>query len=116
MHSEPMPKQCRSGFVHLSHRDAMIRHAIKRLYQRKGILLSNPEYEAIADKVRSGAHPQVATDRWGRRVHRVEYRGAVVFAIWDAERDAICTFFPTLSWLENGKARGPGLACLVGAQ
>jgi hypothetical protein len=94
-------KKTDRGFVHLPLREAMVRHAIKRMWQRRGVLLSRPDYDAIAQNIRSGAIAKSCDAAKGCTAHSLTYRGQNVVAIWSPEHDCIVTFYPTLAWIER---------------
>lgn len=83
----------------LSHRDAMMRHAMKRFRERCGIILSEVEYEAMNKVVVDNLAPPVAYTRTGRRVFKVRVRGVTGYGIWFRQFDQFATFYPSLDWV-----------------
>lgn len=86
-----------------AHRESMIEHSIRKLWERRGIALSAPEYEAIAAGIRAGLYKQVAIDHHGQKVFEVSYRDRTVYAVWAHEFDCVRTFLPCREWVGSRK-------------
>lgn len=82
-------------------REKMRYHAVGRLWQRRGIILSDAEYEAIVSGIRAGLYKQIATGERNRPIFEFVYRDKTVLAVWDAEFSAVVTFLPHREWLNR---------------
>ena len=87
------------------HRGAMRTHALRRLYQRHGLALTNADFGALVDDIASGRNQPVGHGRAGGKVHLLQIRGRAVYAIWDAEQACIATFLPGREPYELKRAR-----------
>lgn len=84
-----------------SPREKMRFHAVRRLWERRGIYLADAEYEAIVVGVRAGLYKQVARGEKGRTIFEVVYRDRTVYAVWEPAEAAIITFLPHRTWAER---------------
>jgi hypothetical protein len=82
-------------------REIMRFHAIRRLWQRRGIILSDAEYEAIVTGIRAGLYKQIAMGEKRRPIYELVYRDKTVCAVFDREYDAVVTFLPHRTWAER---------------
>lgn len=84
-----------------SPKDRMVLHSLRRLWQRQGIMLSNPEYEAIAQGIRAGLYRLVAIGERDCPIYEVTYRNKTVYAVWSKQFDCVKTFLPCRQWIER---------------
>lgn len=82
-------------------RDLARLHAIRRLWQRHGIILSDAEYDAIGHGIAVGLYKQIALGMHARQIYELVHRGRTLFAVWDARINAIVTFLPHQTWIER---------------
>lgn len=74
----------------ISPRAHIIASAIRSV-ERRGIFLSEQEYDALSDGVRAGLYPQrTFTPR--TTVFEIHIKGTTVYAVWSPEHDCIRTF------------------------
>jgi hypothetical protein len=85
----------------LTPRDRMVRHAMRRLWQRQGIALSGAEYDAIAQGIRAGLYRLTAQGAKGCLIYEVAYRNKTVYAVWTNEFDCVKTFLPCRAFIER---------------
>ncbi len=78
------------------YRDQMKRHAIYRMYERYGLVLSFPEYNALCATIAARPGEHCATGYGKRLFFRVVFRHVQTIALWDTEHQAIVTFVPRL--------------------
>lgn len=83
-----------AAWSNLSHADAMRQHALKRLFERYGIALSDGEYKRYCRMCADGQAPVIAHGHHGSTVHRVTVRNIEVNVIWRPDVGAIVTFAP----------------------
>ncbi|BAQ16956.1 hypothetical protein [Methyloceanibacter caenitepidi] len=83
----------------LSHRESAKIHAINRLWQRAGIVLSSPDYEGLCEQIGATVEDDCLVE--------VPVRDETVVAVWSAELDCIVTFFRTPT--PNQRSRVIGL-------
>ena len=82
------------SFVHLPHKRAAEQHAIKRLFQRRGIIITAAEYRQLTAMCADGRAPTLAPAWGGGTIHRLQHRGEALFAVYKSELEAIVTFLP----------------------
>lgn len=80
----------------MTHRDHMIVHAMRRVWQRWGIALTHVDYAAICADVAARSTEAIPTGHHNRVFVRVRFRGAAMVAVWDTEHGCICTFVPQM--------------------
>ena len=81
-----MPKQ------DLNHVDAVRAHAIRRLWQRFGIAITNAEYAALTELIRAKLLSPDGWTRSGRPVWVIQVRHRTVYVGWHSDVLAIGTF------------------------
>jgi hypothetical protein len=84
-----------------SPREKMRFHAIGRLWQRRGVILSDAQYEAIVHGIRVGCYKQIAVGDKQRQIFEITHRGNTVYAVFDPQFDCVVTFLPHRTWAER---------------
>jgi hypothetical protein len=74
----------------------MQKHAIGRMYERYGLVLSYPEYFALCAEIANRQNSFIATGYQGRLFYRMRFRGITTLALWDPAYACIVTFVPRL--------------------
>lgn len=81
-------------FVHLSHAEAMRQHAMKRLFDRYGLTITNGEHQALSAMCADGRAPVVAQGHKGSTIHRVKIGAVIANAVFRPDQNAIVSFLP----------------------
>jgi|SRR5215831_20385655 len=81
-----------SRWVDIPRAEAIRSHAMRRLFQRYGIAITNTEYAAIVERIAAGEFPSLGKALGGGTLHRVRMRDRDVYAVWSAEHGAVVTF------------------------
>jgi hypothetical protein len=76
--------------------ERMARHAKRRMWERKGIVLTDADYAAICADVGARLDEAVPTPHSGRVFVRMRFRGAEMVAIWDLEFGCVVSFVPQI--------------------
>ena len=84
---------------HLTHLQAIERHALRALWERRGVAFSASQYLDLCAKCFNGDMPIEMKDDRGQPVYRVDVRGSAMFAIWSIEHAHIVTFLPCREWV-----------------
>ena len=84
--------------MRLLHRHSAEVHAIRRLYQRCGIIITASELRALSAECRDGRSPVLAQGRGDHpkrgTIHMVYLRGRSVYVAFRADIGTIITFLP----------------------
>jgi len=80
-------------------REKMRLHAVRRLWQRRGVALSDAQYEALCAGIRAGLYHVSCSGADGSVVYRLIIQEKTVFAVWRSDFDAIVTFLPAKEWI-----------------
>lgn len=86
-----MPKRNRK-FIELPHPIAVRQHAIRRMWQRFGIAMTDAEYIALSASVLARMATPDGVTRSGNPCFRVRVRGRDVWAGWHKQHAVIATF------------------------
>lgn len=79
----------------MTHRGAMRMHAIRRLFQRHGMVITNTEFGQMVAAIADGRNPALGPARCGGTLHAFTMRGRTVYAVWNVEEACIATFLPS---------------------
>lgn len=85
----------------LTHLQAVERHALRALWERRGVAISAAQYLDICVACMLGQHPMELRDYKGSPVYRVDVRGTWMFAVWSVQHARIVTFLPCREWVGN---------------
>lgn len=81
------------------HRANMRIHALRRLFQRHGIAITNTEFGEMVSAIHDGRNPALGPARCGGTLHKITIRDRNVYAVWSIEVACIATFLPSgLPW------------------
>ena len=80
--------------------DRQIEHAKRRSRQRYGISLSDYDYLQIVKLIQDDKAEFLEHQTQRVAVYKVEYKGDLFIAVYDQQRENICTFLPD-AYLEN---------------
>lgn len=94
-----------------THRGAMRVHALRRLFMRHGIALTNAEFNDLVAAIALGKHPALGHARTGGTIHMVEIRGRTIYAVWATDVQYIATFLPSVPL----EVRYPAIARAISA-
>ena|ERR1700677_4162924 len=78
----------------LVHVENMQNHAIKRLFERYGIVLPIPDYRKFCRMCMDGTSPPLVRGAGESTIHKLEFRGKTLWAIFRFDQRAIATFLP----------------------
>jgi hypothetical protein len=76
------------------HRETQRTHAIRRAFERYGMVISNREYERILDMIAEGKSIVLGAARTGGEMHEVVLRRRTLIAVYRREDRTIPTFLP----------------------
>lgn len=68
-------------------------HAVQRLWQRRGIALSDAQYENLCSGIKLQMYPVHGMGAHKRPVYLIRIQGKKVYAVWRPDFECICTFF-----------------------
>jgi len=74
--------------------DRQVEHAKRRARQRYGISLSDHDYLQIVKKIQDGDAEFLEHQTQRVAVYKVEYKGDLFIAVYDQQRENVCTFLP----------------------
>lgn len=76
------------------HRTNMRVHAMRRLFERHGIAITNAEFGQMVADIHDGRSPVLGLARRGGTLHLITIHGRSVYAVWDLSTACIATFLP----------------------
>lgn len=76
------------------HKYAQKLHAMRRVYQRYGILVDPPDYSRMCNDIISGKNQSIGPGRAGGTMHVVKHRGQDLVAVFDDKTQQVATFLP----------------------
>lgn len=82
------------------HKYAQKLHAMRRVYQRYGILIEPVFYNQFSKSIAEGKYPSVGPGRVGGTRHIIKHKGKELVAVFDEETQQIATFLPKGSGYE----------------
>lgn len=78
----------------MPHAEAMMNHAIRRLFQRHGIIISIAEYKALTDQCADGTAPPLGIGSHEGTFHRVTFRKRDLWLVYRHDQRAVVSFYP----------------------
>lgn len=85
--------------IGLTHEEAMLRHALRALWERQGVAISRAEYMDLCVAIFLNRHPIALRDDRGQPAYRLRVHDVETFAVWSVPLARIVTFLPSREWV-----------------